>query len=372
MEMIDGRNVLISDEKGVIKDIVPESEAGDDVEKLNGILCPGFINSHCHLELSHMKGLIPAKTGLVEFVLKIISQRNFPENEILQAIEKAEDEMLENGIVAVGDISNNLLTLPQKVKQRLIYYNFIEVLGWLPEVAERMFNHSKTNYDAFTKSFIATSIVPHASYSVSEDLWRHIIPYFERKVVSIHNQETVFEDDFFLQGTGDFVRMYEMMKIENSFFSPSKKSSLQTYFHKLSGADSVILVHNTFTGAADVDYVMQQAVASGQLVSFCLCVNANRYIEDKLPPVEMLYNHNCNLVIGTDSLASNWSLSVLDEIKTIRQYFPLIPITEMLRWATFNGAKAFQMNDKLGTFKKGKQPGVLCIKNDLTDVKRLI
>jgi cytosine/adenosine deaminase-related metal-dependent hydrolase len=371
-EMMDGSRVLITGDNGLIKDIVHEREAGDDIERLEGILCPGFINSHCHLELSHMKGLIPEKTGLVDFVFKVVTQRHFAEEEVQHAISKAEDEMLENGIVAVGDISNTLHTLPQKLKLRLAYYNFVEVLGWLPDAAEAMFKSSQANYDAFAKSFAATCIVPHASYSVSENLWQRIIPCFKDKVVSIHNQETAFEDELFLEGTGDFVRMYEMMKIKNPLFLPSKKSSLQTYFSKLQDAGGVILVHNTFTGPADVDYIMQQTNVSGQPVSFCLCVNANRYIEDKLPPVETLYNRNCNIVIGTDSLASNWSLSILDEIKTVRRYFPAIPIAEILQWSTFNGAKALQMDDKLGSFGWGKQPGVLCIENDLSGVKRFI
>ena len=102
-------NVLITDEEGIILDIVPVAEAGDDVQQFSGFLSPGFINCHCHLELSHMKGLIPEGKGLVKFVLAVVQQRHLPdgqasfgEDEILKAIEKAETEMLNNGIVAVA------------------------------------------------------------------------------------------------------------------------------------------------------------------------------------------------------------------------------------------------------------------------------
>ncbi len=135
----DDNAVLITDEEGVIEAIVPIDQAGDDVQQLSGILSPGFINCHCHLELSHMKGLIPEGTGLVKFVLNVVQQRHFPDEEILQAIEKAEDEMLANGIVAVGDICNNALTVSQKTKGRLYYHNFIEASGFNPHIAQQRF-----------------------------------------------------------------------------------------------------------------------------------------------------------------------------------------------------------------------------------------
>nr|HSU49445.1 hypothetical protein [Segetibacter sp.] len=131
-KMLSASNVLICDEQGIIQQIVDEGEAGENVQKLKGVLTPGFINCHCHLELSHMRGLIPEKTGLVDFVFSVVTQRHFREEEILNAIELAENEMLQNGIVAVGDISNNLLTLQQKQQRKIRYYNFIEASGWLP------------------------------------------------------------------------------------------------------------------------------------------------------------------------------------------------------------------------------------------------
>src|SRR5438045_7598910 len=97
---LDNDHVLITDEEGMIKEISKINDAGDEVQKLNGILSPGLVNCHCHLELSHMKGMIPEKTGLVDFVFKVVTERHHPEEEILEAISKAEEEMLENGIVA--------------------------------------------------------------------------------------------------------------------------------------------------------------------------------------------------------------------------------------------------------------------------------
>lgn len=359
-EMLSANNVLICNEHGGVQEILDQEEVGENIQKLNGVLTPGFINCHCHLELSHMKGLIPEKTGLVDFVFSVVTQRHFPEEEILEAIVTAEDEMLQNGIVAVGDISNNLLTLEQKKKHRISYYNFIEASGWLPQIASQRFERCLFTYEALA-NVSPSAIVPHAPYSVSGELWQLIKPFYLNKVVSIHNQETVFEDELFLQNTGDFVRMYEMMKLDTSFYKPSGKSSLQTYFTNLSEAASILLVHNTFTKEADIRFLNNER--NSKPVSLCLCVNANQYIEQHVPPIEMFRKQNCDIVLGTDSLASNWSLSILDEMKTIAKTFPYIPITELLKWSSLNGARALQMDDKLGSFERGKQPGVVLIEN---------
>ncbi|TDH26251.1 amidohydrolase [Segetibacter sp. 3557_3] len=381
-KLLGDQQVLIADESGTIVEIVPYPDAGDNVESLNGILCPGFVNCHCHLELSHMRGLIPAHTGLVDFVFKVVTQRHFPDGEILEAIGKAEDEMIASGIVAVGDICNNVLTIGQKTQQRIRYYNFIEASGWLPTVADTRFHRALDNLKAFTRANLQlsrSSIVPHAPYSVSDALWHAITPYFASKTVTIHNQETSGENAFFQEGTGDFLRMYNLMKIDNSFHKPTGKTSLQSYLPKLRDAATLLLVHNTFTSEADVVFAMDHARSQQQDLYWCLCINANKYIEEKIPPVDALRSQGAQVVVGTDSLASNWSLSMLDELKSLQTSFPHIPLEEMLGWATENGARALGMSDVLGSFETGKRPGILQItnvdRNELTTttaVKRML
>ena len=164
--LLDPQYVLIASEEGIVQDIVPENEAGDDVQVFTGILSPGFINCHCHLELSHMRGAIPEKTGLIQFVSEVMKTRHFPDTEILKAIDDAEKEMHSNGIVAVGDICNNKLTLPQKAKGRIWYHNFIEATGFLPELADLRFNRAVDIFNAYAKQYSipvsSNSIVPHA------------------------------------------------------------------------------------------------------------------------------------------------------------------------------------------------------------------
>ena len=345
----------------MISEIVPEADAGDNIDRHHGLICPGFINAHCHLELSHMKGIIPKHTGLVDFVLKVVNERHFKEAEILRAIENAEDEMLENGIVAVGDICNNRLTIAQKVKGRLHYRNFIEASGFPPAVAEIRFGRAVDLYNAYSALLPSNSIVPHAPYSVSPQMFGMINAFPGNDLLTIHNQEVDAENELFEKGTGNLLRIYEKMGIDISFFKTSGKSSLQTFFPYFKKDQSLILVHNVCTAEKDLAFLKLQTTNHQPQIVFCLCPNANIYISNKLPDPNLFITAGCNIVLGTDSLASNDQLSILEEMKTLQNYFPSITLEMQLKWATINAAKALKMEEMLGSFERGKQPGVVVI-----------
>ncbi|HKZ65367.1 MAG TPA: amidohydrolase family protein [Chitinophagaceae bacterium] len=370
--LLNNQYVLITSEKGVVEDIVIKNEAGDDVQVFTGILSPGFINCHCHLELSHLKGRIPEKTGLIKFLSKVMEDRHCPEAEILKAIDKAEEEMLQSGIVAVGDICNNQLALPQKAKGRIWYQNFIEASGFAPELAEQRLKRAIEIFNAYvnqcsTPSTI-NSIVPHAPYSVSEELWEKIINFPGNQLLTIHNQEAEDENNLFLNKQGEFLKFYEAFNIDSSYFRSSGKTSLQTYLSKFLPDQQVIMVHNVHTSDEDIYYSKKSAAQ----LYWCFCPNANLYITGQLPNIESFIKQGCTIVLGTDSLASNHQLSIIAEMKTIREHFPLIATEQLLKWATINGARALQIDNIMGSFEKGKKPGVVLSNTTFTESKRLL
>ena len=117
--------VIITDEEGRIQEIGQRRDFDPaELEIYQGYIVPGFINAHCHLELSHMKGMVPTGTGLIPFIRDVVSKRDVGEEKILDAIRRAEDEMLENGIVAVGDISNVHDTFKTKVSWPIAVLHF--------------------------------------------------------------------------------------------------------------------------------------------------------------------------------------------------------------------------------------------------------
>ncbi len=337
-----------------------ETEIDDVLVKhLPGLLMPGMINAHCHLELSAFAGVIPQHTGLVNFLMQINSKRlGFAKEEILQAIANAEAQMISNGIIAVGDISNGLDSLAQKKQANLHYHTFVECVGLLDANAEERFTSAVKIQKSFAEIHPST-VVLHAPYSVSKTLRTLVNQYGAGKPSSIHNQECDAENEIFLSGTGDFLQLFMSVLQDTSFFIPTYKHSLPSYLSDLRDPDPLMLVHNTVSTAADIEF----AQANHKNVFWCLCPQANLYIENRLPDVQLLHDSGCKMVIGTDSLASNTSLNLWNEIKTLQHHFPSIRNEEVLRWVTSNASQSLSMQHKLGSFESGKIPGLLHIKN---------
>jgi aminodeoxyfutalosine deaminase len=365
-QLLGPGKVLLLQENGVVAGIVAESEAGDGVQELDGILCPGFVNTHCHLELSHMKGVIPEKTGLPAFLTQVMQSRNNNTGDYNVLIDQAEQAMWESGISAVGDICNSTATLVKKQQGRMYYHTFVECMGVADTGASSRYNYSMEVLAAFREinsTRHQCSIVPHAPYSVSQTLFGLLAGTPANTPVSIHNQETLAENELFQQKTGDFLHFYSQFGMDVSGFQPTGTNSLEAYLPYFS-QNKILLVHNTFTTEQDIRFAQQQPVETW----WCLCPQANLYIENRLPDIPLFRQLQCNITLGTDSLASNHSLSVWDEIKTIRQHFPEIPLVEMLQWATFNGAKALGIQDTYGSFNTGSRPGVILINQECSRI----
>jgi len=257
----------------------------------------------------------------------------------------------------VGDICNTLDTLDTKSKHRLAYYSFVELYDLDPTRAQDKINAGIILQNTFEQNCIRASLVPHAPYSCTFALLKLLANHFGSHTISMHNQETAAENEFFENKTGDFISMYERTKVALDYFHATGKSSLQSVLPKINTATHCILVHNSFTSIDDIQVVRQQMPNT----SWCLCPNTNQYIESAMPPIDLLRAQKVNIVVGTDSYASNWSLNILDELKTIQKHHPTIELAEMLGWATLNGARALQMDKHLGNLEKGKKPGLVLI-----------
>lgn len=322
------------------------------IEHLEGIIVPGFVNSHCHLELSNLHKKFPKGKGLMSFIRSVIGNRD-KETNVDEAMERADRTMYENGIVAVGDISNRDVSIALKQKSPIHYHTFVEVLGFDPEKAKDIFEaglaiRNKIGEDA--------SIVPHAAYSVSKELLRSITTCCKdgTNLISIHNQETEEENKFYRYKTGGFIDFYKELKLDISFFKPQARNSLQSILPLLPSNQRIMLVHNTYTSLKDIYFIRR----FGRDITWCFCPNANLYIESRLPKVEMFLINDLSITIGTDSLASNDELCILSELKTLFRKFPQIPFTKTLGWATLNGARFFNIDKRFGSIEIGKSPGL--------------
>ena len=312
-------------------------------EFYNGVVIPGFINCHAHLELSHMRDLIPEGGGLREFITSVRDLRAASEEEIISEAGRADMEMYEGGVVACGDISNMTVTASVKSKSRIHYMTFAEVFGLDPSLAETRMEGALKVVAEMSSQGLPVQVTPHSFYSISAPLsqliGRHIMP---GSVISVHFLESDDEREMTHGHTDAALRLSGM-------------------------ASQVLLVHNTVITREEAE-----TVASAGNTWFCLCPSSNMHISGKMPPATMLREVTDRIVIGTDSMASSGHLSMITEMLLLQEAAPELSAEEIFRWGTLNGARSLKMDDCLGSIEPGKRPGLLLVEPfDLASMRLL-
>lgn len=364
------RGVVTTDDEGTILNI---EETGGKLEERhstefhNGIIIPGFVNCHCHLELSHMNGVIKRGSGLGSFIEQVRKKRETDTSKIITAFQTADNEMSKEGIVLCADICNTSLTFNLKTESSIRYFNLLEVFGIDPDKATKRLVEIDKVAESASKSDLPFVLTPHSVYSMSLTLLKLLKERGKNNpVTSIHFMETPGEKTFLENHSGPVFTSFE-----KSGLIPQRLETVDNHYaaitKELTRSGNLILVHNTF-----IDRQTIRLVKTRDDLFWCLCPNSNIYIENEIPPVTLLMEEDCELVIGTDSLASNNKLSILEEIKTLQLNFPLLTIEELVRWATLNGARALGMVDTFGKIETGMKPGLLLLQNvDLINMKLL-
>jgi len=361
-KIFDGRqylpegSVLVVDSQNKLKEVLSASSAiQDKIELFDDIITPGFINAHCHLELSHLKGRISKHTGIPGFGKQIIMQRmsGFTKEQIHEKAAEADAQMWQNGIVAVGDISNADDSFKTKQSSKIKYHTFIEVLGLNPANENMMFDLSFPFFKLLQSFGLAGSLAPHAPYSTSLQLIERIAKFDKENnlPLSIHNQETQEETKFFFGQENEFKGLYDFLKADISWFKAPGVSSLQAYINTFND-QKTMLVHNTFSAKEDIE------IAVNKKCFFCFCPNANLYIENKLPDYSLFKEYKDLLCIGTDSLASNDSLDIIAEANVILKNSKAFSLETILQMMTFNSACALNLENEFGSFIPGKNAGL--------------
>lgn len=337
--------VTVSDD-GTVTGV--EDTRGNLVEKAgtefyNGAIIPGLINCHAHLELSHMRGLIPPGGGLNEFIASVRNMREAPEEEILSEAGQADREMYDSGVVACGDISNRAITSAIKQTSPVRYFTFAEAFGLDPSLAGTRMDSALKVVEEMKACGLPVQVTPHSFYSVSGPLSRMIREKITpESIISVHFLES---DDERKMAEGHAEAALELSRV----------------------ASHVLLIHNTVITRDEAE-----KVASAGNTWFCLCPSSNMHIAGKMPPAAMLSDVTDRIVIGTDSLASSARLSMISELQILHDAVPHIPVDEVIRWGTLNGARALKMDDTLGSIEPGKHPGLLLVEPfDLLNMRLL-
>ena len=364
------RGVITTEDDGTIISI--ENTNGNlkeehSIEFYNGIIIPGFVNCHCHLELSHMKGYTSRGMGLGGFIEQVRSTRDSTKESIFASVCSADNHMFKEGIVLCADVCNTSDSFKIKKESRIRYINLLEVFGLNPDKAEKRMEDI-TNVAGTAKEMdLQFSLVPHSAYSMSLTLFRLLKnESLNNKVTSVHFMETAGEEIFLSNQTGPLMSSYKRSGLMPPRLETAK-NHVDVILNEITKSGNLILVHNTFADRKTIRMIKER----GNLF-WCLCPNSNIYIENQIPQLNLLIEEGCEIVIGTDSLASNTTLSILEELKTLQFNFPDILIEDLVLWATMNGAKALGEEERFGSIEAGKRPGLLVLENvDLQKMKLL-
>lgn len=353
------KNAYITvNDNGEIIDIIKYNRNSKEIaglEYYNGVLIPGFINAHCHLELSHLKGKIEEGKGLNHFINQVQSNRKESQDIIEKSMQKALRYLWSRGVNGLGDVVNSPFGINEKNESPILTQNFIELFNEKNKSLAEVVNHGKYIEHALINKGLKNSPSPHSIYGTSIELLKQIKKEFISKhITSLH----------FLESKNEINPNYE--KAIN-------------YLKELNNYEKILLVHNLYL----TENIYTDIKSDAELfkkIFWVINPNSNIYINSELPAINNFYKWGMQICLGTDSLASNHSLSILDEMKTIIKYFPEIPFNTIIKWATLNGAKALNF-DSLGSFNIGKKPGVLLLSNfnfknqqinENTEVKRLV
>ena len=357
------RGVIVVDSDGIIREIRgPLEKEEANIEYYSGILIPGLVNAHCHLELSHLKGVIPQKMGMAGFVEAIMEQRGADESVINQAIKTADRFMLDAGINLVGDISNDNTTFEAKAKSKIAYHTFVEAFSPSKFAAQKIIaEKSAFVIEARDKFELSASPTLHAPYSISPELVSEYNKISNaNEAMSLHLFEGNEEIDYMERNGGPLATLY---KKNGRKEQPKDQWGNNTYaniLQSLQAQQKMIAIHACNLTQAYFDLLNSMF----RELWFVLCPKSNLYIHNQLPPIDLIRKNTENIALGTDSLASNNILSILEEMKTISSNYSDIPFEEILKWSTLNGAMALGQESIFGSFEVNKKPGILL----LTDI----
>ncbi|MBR1927655.1 MAG: amidohydrolase family protein [Bacteroidales bacterium] len=332
---------------------------------LEGAIVPGFVNTHCHIELSYMWKLFRKGTGMAGFIDQINALRDTkPLDEKIADIRHWMEVMWERGVSAMADISNCDDSFAVKRESPMYTRTFLEVFGTEPEDCGSVMEGVMRLKEKADRMGLDASPAPHACYTMSPALLTAVSAEGLRSgFLSYHSEETEEEEDMIRYGRG---AMWDNRKSAGMSVPPvTGKSSLLYFIDRLKEAhpapfdEHILLVHEVCMDQEGIDAV--KAVMRHPYIALCPC--SNLFIHNSLPPVDLMRRNGLGITIGTDSLSSNDDLDIVRELYCLQGVSADLSLGEMLGWACLNGAEFLGKDDTLGSIETGKCPGLVFIDN---------
>ena len=345
--------------------IVSVGECSADEQITPGALTPGFVNGHCHIELSHLHGKFRKGTGMAGFIDQINELRDWAgRDEKVRLTRYWMDKMWADGVSAMADISNDDSSFDVKKSHDMYTRTFLEVFGSEPHMCEGVMEEVTALNATADQAGIDAAPTPHSCYTMSPELLSaSAAAGLAKGFLSYHSQESQEEEDLLRTGSG---AMYENRRRSGMSTPPvTGESSLKYFIQRLASAvpapysQHILLVHNVCLTQDDIDAAKKVM----DNVYWTVCPLSNIFIHNALPPIPLMRSNGLDIMLGTDSLSSNDDLDMVKEMFCIHRNFPEVPMSEILEWATLNGARFLKKDDVIGSLEVGKKPGIVRINN---------
>ena len=338
-------------------------EDPDSEEILQGALVPGFVNAHCHVELSHLHKKFRKGTGMAGFIDQINELRDWAGREKkAELVQEWMDKMWNDGVSAMADISNDDSSFDVKASHKMYTRTFLEVFGSEPEMCEGVMKDVTELHEIASSKGLDAAPTPHSCYTMSPALLSaSAAAGLKDGYISYHSQESQEEEDLLISGSG---AMYENRK-RNGMSTPpvTGESSLKYFIERLADIkqgpydEHILLVHNVCLQQGDIDAAKKVM----NNVYWAVCPLSNIFIHNALPPIPLMRANGLDITLGTDSLSSNDDLDMVAEIECLHRNFPEVPMEEIFKWASLNGARFLSKDNILGSFAQGKRPGIVLV-----------
>lgn len=317
----------------------------------NAAIMPGLINAHAHLELTDLYGIKIPDKKLTTWIWHLMrAKMKWKEQEYTNSLQNGIKQSLELGTTTVFDITNSGYAFSVLNGSNIRKVIFNEVIAFDPVHVSTVIESAKEKLTKINESndLVRLGISPHAPYTVSSELYTACAELAKELKLPLctHIAETKEEVEFLTKGTGLFTGfMAKLRLLPQDWQAPGEtpvKFLAQTGLLK----KKPLLIHCNYLTDEEILTIKE----SDSTVVYC--PRSHHFFEHTDHPVKKLLENKINVAIGTDSLASNESLSILDEMKTLNNINQIPPQT-IIKMATENGAAALDMDNMIGKIKPG-------------------
>ena len=366
--------IIYTDDNGKILKLSDDFELDKEksnVEYYSGILAPGLVNAHLHLEMSWMFNQFDNFYGIEDFISKITKFKGkLDDDEKKKKMTYFDALMQAEGIVLGADVINTDLSLSVKKKSKISHTNFVEIYGLDENLKDVILNSSKKIYNQFKKEGLETYFSVHSTYSLSEKLFFSVSELLKNeKISTIHFLEGKSEVSLFSNKRNEKLINVLLEKSEKLPFNLWKNKP-EDYIYRLFPTDAnLLLVHNTFTNKE----IIRNIKKIFKNAYFVICPSSNITVERTLPKQETFKGFEEYLLVGTDSVVTNrTNMSLSRELNILLQNG--WEFETILFAVTLNGAKALKKENIYGSLEIGKKPGITLIKfngKEIIDSKKI-